>query len=132
MPIFALQPIEEVTGRIKFYKLFIDGNCEFDDFEAGIRNEGNLAKELIKIQTRMTQISNLQSLPDAKYKPLRGCKDIYTEFEIKTENLRVYLFKEEKTGNVIVCGGKKSTQKKDISHFRNLKKAYIQSKTTKL
>jgi putative component of toxin-antitoxin plasmid stabilization module len=75
----------------------------------------------------MMQISNLQSLPATKYKPLKGCKDAYTEYEIKTENLRVYLFKEEKTGSIIVCGGKKSTQQKDIQRFRNLKQSYIAS-----
>lgn len=131
MPIFALHQIDEITGQIKFYKLHVDGTCEFDDFEAEIEKEGNLAKELLKIQTRMLQVSNLQSLPETKFRRLKGCKDAYTEYEIKTDNLRVYLFKEEKTGNIIVSGGKKGTQKKDIPHFRNLKVAYIKSKNIK-
>jgi len=74
----------------------------YDGFEEQIRHDGNLVKEKLK-----------------------GCKDEHTEYEIKTHNLRVYLFREVKTGNIIVLGGRKNTQSKDIHHFRKLKKGYL-------
>lgn len=44
--------------------------------------------------------------------------------------LRVYLFKQEKTGNIIVLGGIKTTegQKRDIEKMRKLKKDYFNEK----
>ncbi len=126
---FALQHIEEIHGTIRFYKLLIDGKCPFDEFTYTITTEGNLKNQLERIQTRMLAISQIQSLPSGKFRALKGCKDAYAEYEIKTHDLRVYLFKEEKTGNIIVWGGKKGTQQADIKYFRNLKKQYIQSKT---
>ena len=50
------------------------------------------------------------------------------EYEIKTHHLRVYLFHDKNIGRVIVCGGKKGTQKADIKHFRNIKKEYFNNK----
>jgi putative component of toxin-antitoxin plasmid stabilization module len=50
------------------------------------------------------------------------------EYEIKTRNLRVYMIHEEKSGRIIVTGGKKTSQKKDIRHFRNLKASYLKNK----
>ena len=32
MRIFALKKIEQVKGKINFYKLEVDGKCEFDEF----------------------------------------------------------------------------------------------------
>ena len=128
MPIFELIPIEEIQGRISFFKLVADGVCLYDEFENNIRREGNLAGQLNIVQTRMYLVANLHSLPQEKFRPLKGCKDIFTEYEIKTKDLRVYLFKDVKTGHIIVWGGRKSTQTQDIKKFRNLKKAYLLSK----
>jgi hypothetical protein len=100
----------------------------YDAFEEEIKRDGTFEKELINVQAILKQYADLKSLPDKKFKPLQGCHDAYTEYEIKTKNLRVYLFKEEKTGSIIVYGGKKNTQRKDISEFRRIKRAYIDSK----
>jgi len=75
----------------------------------------------------MQQVSELQLLPKNKFRELKGSKDNIKEYEIKTRNLRVYLFHEEHTGRIIVCGGKKTSQEKDIKHFRNIKKQYFQN-----
>ena len=122
---FTLHPIEEISGRIKLFKLIINGSSPYEDFEEQIRHDGNLVKQLNTIQTRFEQIANGLLLPETKFKKLKGCRDEHAEYEIKTRDLRVYLFKEAKTGNIIVCGGRKNTQSKDIHHFRKLKNEYL-------
>jgi putative component of toxin-antitoxin plasmid stabilization module len=125
---FALKNIDEIKGKIKFYKLLIDGSCLYDDFEKEIQTEGNLKSELITIEVRMHEIADLKSLPQTKFKDITPKNDSNKEYEIKTHHLRVYLFHEKKTGRIIVCGGKKGTQKSDINYFRKIKKEYFRQK----
>jgi len=125
---FALEKIEEITGEIEFYKLINGDKCEFDEFWAKIEKTGNLKKQLNNLQTTMQAVSENQSLPDTKFKDITPKKVADKEYEIKTKNLRLYLFHEKHTGRVIVCGGKKTTQKKDIKRFQRIKKQYFEEK----
>ena len=125
MPIFALHYIAEVIGQIRIYKLIVNSYCEFDEFESEIRNEGSYVSELVTIQARLQDIANGKLLPREKFRNITPKKELQKEYEIKTRHLRVYLFHEEKTGRIIVCGGKKGTQDKDITHFRRIKKEYF-------
>lgn len=125
---FALKEIEEIKGRLKFYKLLIDNQSEYDEFENKIKAEGNYLSELRTIETRMHEIAELKTLPKNKYKDITPDNDSNKEYEIKTRHLRVYLFHEKNTGRIIVSGGKKSSQQSDIKHFRSLKKSYFNQK----
>ena len=125
---FALKEIEEIKGRLKIFKLLVDGNCSYDEFEEEIKNEGNLKSELIKIETRLHEIADCKSLPQNKFKDITPKNRINKEYEIKTHNLRVYLFHEKNTGRIIVCGGKKGSQKSDIKHFKKIKAEYLKQK----
>ncbi len=125
---FATKLISEIDGKIKFYKLIKDNKCEFDEFWSKIEKTGNLNKELINIQAIMQQVADMQMLPKAKFRNLTPNEENIKEYEIKTKNLRVYLFHNENKGRIIVCGGKKTSQKKDIKHFRNIKKLYFKNK----
>jgi putative component of toxin-antitoxin plasmid stabilization module len=125
---FALKEIEEIKGRFKIYKLLIDGACSFDEFEKEIENEGNLMSELTTIQTRLYEVAEGKSLPETKFKDITPKNGNNKEYEIKTHHLRIYLFHEKYTGRIIVCGGKKGTQKEDIRHFRKIKKEYFNQK----
>lgn len=125
---FALKEIEEIKGRIKIFKLLVDGMCAYDQFEREIENEGNLLSELRTIITRLHDIADLKSLPDTKFKDITARNENNKEYEIKTHHLRIYLFHEKHTGRIIVCGGKKGTQKADIQHFRKIKKEYFKQK----
>ena len=122
---FALEKITEIDGKIKFYKLVVDGVCEFDQFWEMVEKSGNLNRQLINLQTIMQEVSEMKLLPDTKFKNLTPKNETIKEYEIKTKNLRVYLFHEEHTGRIIVCGGKKTTQRNDIKHFRKIKKHYF-------
>ena len=131
MPKFVLHQIEAITGRIRIFKLSVDGIVAYDAFETEIISNGTFGRELNNVQAILEQYAQNKSLPSTKFNELSGCRDAYTEYEIKTRNLRIYLFKEEKTGSIILWGGKKNTQKKDISIFRKIKGAYIENKKLK-
>jgi len=122
---FALKYIDEIAGRLRIFKLLVNNHCEYDEFERQIESEGSYASELVTIQTRLQEIADGKLLPKEKFRNITSKKELVKEYEVKTRHLRVYLFHEEKTGKVIVCGGKKITQKKDINHFRRIKKEYF-------
>lgn len=67
---FALNEITEIKGKLKFFKLLVNGTCEYDEFEKEIINEGNLKKELTTIITRMHEIADLKSLPKNKFRDI--------------------------------------------------------------
>ena len=125
MYIFALHELTEIRGKLKFFKLFVNETCKYDEFEKEIINQGNLLKELTTVIARMHEIADLKTLPNNKFRDITPKNDNTKEYEIKTKHLRVYLFHEKSTGRVIVCGGKKGTQQSDIKHFRNIKKEYL-------
>ncbi len=122
---FALNEITEIKGKLKLFKLLVNGTCEYEEFEKEIISEGNLITELTTIITRMHEIADLKTLPNNKFRDITPKNDNTKEYEIKTKHLRVYLFHEKSTGRVIVCGGEKGTQQSDIKHFRNIKKEYL-------
>lgn len=126
---FALEELKEFSSNLRIYKLLINKSCEYDDFEAQIQSEGTYALELITIQTRLLEIAACRLLPEEKFKNITPGKETIKEYEIKTRNLRVYLFHEENTGRVIVSGGKKTDQPNDIKRFRRIKKEYFKQKT---
>ena len=125
---FALQKLNEVEGKLSFYKLIVNGSCDFDSFCAQCEQDGNLASELRTIQSRMQQLADLKTLPQEKHKDITLKNEAIKEYEIKTKHLRGYMFHEKNTGRVIVSGGKKGTQQSDIKHFRNIKKAYLEQR----
>jgi putative component of toxin-antitoxin plasmid stabilization module len=128
MHTFALEEIKEIKGKLKIFKLLINGLCEYDEFEKEIETEGNLKSELITIVTRLHEIADLKSLPQKKFRDITPKNETNKEYEIKTYHLRVYLFHEKNTGRIIVCGGKKGTQQSDIRHFRKIKREYFNQK----
>lgn len=75
----------------------------------------------------MDSVANMKSLPHSKFHPLdTNNADGYREYEFKTKHLRVYVIKQH-GGKIIVMGGYKNSQKRDIASFRALKKQYLDS-----
>jgi hypothetical protein len=130
MHTFALKKIEQVKGKIYFYKLEVDGHCEFDEFceQLESKKEGSKLRTIYAIMDSASNIAPTR-LPGTKYKELSGRPpgDDVKEYEIKKKPYRVYLFKDDE-GNIIVFGGSKSNQKKDIKRFRSIKNEYLLSK----
>jgi hypothetical protein len=136
MPKFTLEKIklvDEVDEVNPFFKLMVNGKCQFDQWWKEMELAGNYSRQLIKINVWMTNIACGEPVPGDKFKPLSGRKkgDNHQDHEIKVGDLRVYLFKDKESGNVIVTGAiKKGTkaQNKDIERMRTIKKEYFNSK----
>jgi hypothetical protein len=128
MHTFALIRIDQVKGKINFYKLEINGECEFDEFCEALENTDE-RKVLNTIYATMDSVANLKLLPKTKFRELKGRRtsDKVKDYEIKKDAIRVYLFKDER-GNIVVFGGSKNNQKEDIARLRRLKEEYIKNK----
>lgn len=75
--------------------------------------------------TLMDMIVDLQKLPKKQFRPLQP-KSKDGDFEIKRGDLRIIGIDIE-GGKLIIKCGHKNTQDEDISHFRSLKKQYLES-----
>lgn len=123
---FALVHIDTVKGGREFFKLEKDGVSEFDVFETEARCQYD--SEMNSIYHRMVLVARGEQMPKTQYRQLKdGLKNV-TEFEIKTKHLRVYCIIDVNSGNLVITGGHKTDQKRDIRHFRNIAAEYLESK----
>lgn len=125
---FKITQLNIINEKILFYKLSINGKCLYDEFEKEILKNGNYQDDLDTAQAIIERISQMLPVPNNKFKLLkRDKKDPYPDYEVKANRLRIYLFKQEKTGNIIVLGGIKTPegQKRDIEKMRKIKKDYF-------
>ena len=132
MSIFTIELIEVITGKNRFYKLLHGDRCDYDDFCNKCKANPIFKKQLATLQTRLMYVAQLKfdHLDETKYRELKGRKsnDPYKDYEIKTKNLRIYFFKDEGTGQIIVSGGKKDSQHEDINRMRIIKSNYFKNK----
>ncbi len=124
---YTLKWIDEIRGKQKIFKLCIDGNCQFDEYEDEIIRQGQYVEEIGSIYSFIEDIANNKLLPKAKFRDITLTKkDRVKEYEFKTNHLRVYAIKTPE-GKTIVFGGYKNSQPKDIRKFRSIKRAYIKT-----
>lgn len=92
-----------------FYKLYVNGKCEFDDFLEEIKKNVADSKNMKAIIAYMDSLC-AQLLPSSIYNYIQGSKrnDLY---EFKKKNIRVYVI-DQRPNIYIVMGGYKSSQKK--------------------
>lgn len=128
MPTFVLHRIWELEGTHAIFKLEKDGHIYFDAFEKKIKKDRSVSGQLNSIQAILYRIINNFPIPETKFKRLKGSVGSSDEYEIKTKDLRVYIFRENQTGNIIIWGGRKSAQAEDIHQFRRIKQLYINNK----
>jgi hypothetical protein len=126
MRIFATQIIESVKGQQVFEKLLVNGICLFDEFESEIKGNSQYESEFKTIVAYMDFIANGKSLPQTKFREIKGGKISAKRYEIKSKHLRVYAF-SQRGGKIVVLGGYKNNQEADIRHFNSLVKEYITS-----
>ena len=69
--------------------------------------------------------ANLFRMPKGKFRIIEGHGLKCKIYEAKKGMIRVYLFHQEQTGRIIVTGGKKGDQKRDIrSVIKTIKEYY--------
>ena len=98
-----------------FKKMYINGVCQFDDFYEEVHASKNEYKNLVAIMALMQCFSDTL-LPKEKFRQIKDLdrNDIY---EFKKKGLRVYVLLC-KPDVVIILGGYKKNQKKDISRLK--------------
>ena len=129
MTIYTLKEIESVKGRYKFYHLIIDGFSNFERFCNEL--DEKYKSELMTILSNMNEISKLNRLPETKYHHINLYFKNIKGFEFKSKNLRIYGIHEDDTGKIIILGGFKNQQRKDISKFKSQVKHYMELKLIK-
>jgi hypothetical protein len=92
MHTFVLHKIDQVKGKISFYKLEIDGKCDFDEFCEAFETADE-KKILLTLYAIMDSVANLSLLPKTKFRELKGRKksDKIKDYEIKKDTIRIYL-----------------------------------------
>lgn len=124
---YALKRVDVVKGRIRIFKLLINQECEFDTF-CGILLNGKKKDVIVSVYATLEAYANLTMLPQSRFKELsRPKSDPIKDYEVKSGNYRVYLFKDT-DGSVVVFGGLRKNQKKDIKRFRSIKQDYFNNK----
>lgn len=134
MPNFEIKRISPPESVHIYHKLIKDGHCLYDEFRDSIHEGGNLVSDLNRLIRFIKWDEQGKKLPEGVIKVLKGRdkNDHIVDFEFRTEKLRLYFFREDNVGNIIVLGGlndKKKQGNKHITALRRLKQEYIQWKT---
>lgn len=125
MRTFATENMEEVKGsRQTFEKLSVNGICLLDMFEEEIKRNPQYFSEYKTILTYMNFVANGDTLPEPKFRIIKGGEGRVKEYEFKSKHLRVYACSQT-GGKVIVMGGYKTDQKSDIRQLHGLVKEFI-------
>lgn len=97
----------------------------YDEFVTDIERDKNLEPELDEVFSIIEDIADNKLLPKGDYRRLHLSNKLgFTAFEAKTKHLRVYLFHDSGTGQIIICGGLKKNQDKDIDRVERIIKEY--------
>lgn len=116
------------TTKISVFELFKNGESLFKPFVDEIEKDGNLFDKLAGAIRIIEETSNLNRYPKTKFREIQGHKLKCKVFEAKSGPIRIYLFHEENTGRIIITGGLKDNQKKDIKSILKTIKEYNDEK----
>jgi hypothetical protein len=133
---FEIKRISPQNSINTYFKLVKDDECLYDEFRDEINKGGNLRSDLARIGRYIQWDEEGKELPNGSIKPLHGRdrNDRVIDFEFRTNKLRLYFFREDNIGNIIVLGALNDKKKQkggdgDIERMRRIKKEYIQWKT---
>jgi len=124
---FVLKEIEAIKGsKYDFYKLEMDGTCDFDEFENDIYSKKRYVSEFKTLISYAQIFADGARLPDKKLAPIYLKINDVSAFEFKSKHLRIYFFCTNSNPNRIVAlCGYKNRQKSDISSFIGIIKRYL-------
>ncbi len=129
MRIFATEIIDSIKGKQVFEKLLVDGICLLDEFEKAIKDNPQYTSELKTLFAYMDFVANGISLPQTKFREIKGDKINTKRYELKSKHLRVYLLNQP-GGKMVVMGGYKNTQETDIRQFNSIVKEFTSTTLT--
>lgn len=125
MPKFATIRVEEINAKETVEQLVIDGVKQLEIFEFSLIGTTYLSEYRVLLKY-IEHLANGNSLPESKFRHLKGTKDGISEYEFKSKHLRVYTI-QMPSKKLIVFLGFKNTQASDITAFRALKVKFLQS-----
>ena len=98
-----------------FYKLHVDGKCNFDEFYEEVAHNVADMKSMAAIIAYMDSLS-AQLLPSTIYNYIhdKARTDLY---EFKKKNLWIYVI-DQRPNIYVVMGGYKGNQKRDIANLK--------------
>jgi hypothetical protein len=110
--------------KITVWELCKNNESLIQSFMYGIEDDPVLLDKFAGAISIIEQSSNLKRLPKTKFRQIEGHHLKCKVYEAKSGIIRIYLFHEEHTGRIIVSGGKKGSQKKDIKSVIKLIKSF--------
>ncbi|MDG1403875.1 hypothetical protein [Polaribacter sp.] len=107
------------STKISVYELCKNDENLFESFLNEIEKDGNLFSNAASAIRIIEDTANLNRRPRTKFRLIEGHKLKCKVYEAKSGIVRVYLFHEEKKGRIIVSGGLKDNQTKDIKNIKD-------------
>lgn len=98
-----------------YYKLYVDGKCQFDEFYNEVIRDVKKSKDMAAIINLMDNLGAMM-LPSTKFNHIQDSQRCDL-FEFKKNSLRVYVI-SRKPEIYVVMGGDKKDQKQDIAKFK--------------
>lgn len=106
-------------------KLVRDHKCLVASFLEELKNDRNKKGSLGGIYAILEDIGNDLLLPDSKYKKLKGYDKLkYKPYEIRYKEFRLYTIYDSETGQLLIIGGDKKSQTKDLKRVEQIIKEY--------
>jgi len=119
-----LSPNISSTTKISVWELCVEGVSVLDPFIKTIEDEGTYEDDLAGALRNLEMAADLLILPKTKFREIKGQNLNGKLFEAKYGAVRIYHFHEKYTGRIIVLGGIKNNQPKDIKLAVKTIKAY--------
>jgi len=124
---FVLKEIEAIKGsKYDFYKLEVNGESPFDDFENEIYSNKRYKSEFITLIAYAQLFADGERLPINKLNTIHlNIKEV-SSFEFKSKHLRIYFFcTDSNPDRIVVLCGYKNKQKKDLNRLTSIVKRYL-------
>ena len=122
---YSIQELDIIHNqKCHFYKVSINGKCQFDKFVSEVETNRRNKSALADIFSRMDLFDPDLKSPKEKFNHIKGGKyDRNDLFEFKKDQLRVYVILI-KPDVYVVYGGYKKEQPKDIIRIFNAVNAF--------
>ena len=117
MAVYSLDKFVGLQTTKKVYKVCKNGKCLWDIFVSEIKRDGNLIGHLDSLSSILESAANGLMLPDTRWKHLKTPDKSIKIYEAKKDILRMYVYRDDRHGYLVVFGGKKNDQKEDIKRL---------------
>lgn len=129
MTIFTLAKVDAFDTSSTVWKLLRNGRCYVDEFLEEVKKDKNVRQEWLEMIATIYDAASGKLLPKKRFRKLSLAKSFaFQAYEVKSFSLRLYMITEYKTGKILVCGGRKKTQLKDIERLIRIIKEYTHFK----